>query len=80
MVESSAAGTQPAVSVVEISPATWMSPMPPVSLRMLGRKHAAESVVKLPETWTETYATSDIVEYDGVPSVKVGREFLLRKR
>ena len=34
----------------------------------------------LPETWTETYATSDIVEYDGVPSVKVGREFLLRKK
>ena len=34
----------------------------------------------LPETWTETYATSDIVEYDGQPSVKVGREFLLRKR
>lgn len=33
----------------------------------------------LPEIWTETYATSDIVEYDGVPSVKVGREFLLRK-
>ena len=27
----------------------------------------------LPETWTETYATSDIVEYDGVPSVKVGQ-------
>lgn len=34
----------------------------------------------LPETWTETYATSDIVAYDGQPSVKVGREFLLRKR
>jgi nicotinate phosphoribosyltransferase len=33
----------------------------------------------LPETWTETYATADIVEYDGQPSVKVGREFLLRK-
>jgi nicotinate phosphoribosyltransferase len=33
----------------------------------------------LPDIWTETYATSDIVEYDGVPSVKVGREFLLRK-
>jgi nicotinate phosphoribosyltransferase len=33
----------------------------------------------LPEVWTETYATSDIVEYDGRPSVKVGREFLLRK-
>ena len=34
----------------------------------------------LPETWTETYATADIVAYDGVPSVKVGREFLLKKR
>ena len=34
----------------------------------------------LPETWTETYATADIVEYDGEPSVKVGREFLLRKK
>lgn len=33
----------------------------------------------LPERWTETYATADIVEYDGKPSVKVGREFLLRR-
>ncbi len=33
----------------------------------------------LPDNWTETYATADIVAYDGVPSVKVGREFLLRK-
>jgi nicotinate phosphoribosyltransferase len=33
----------------------------------------------LPEIWTETYATSDIVDYDGVASVKIGREFLLRK-
>lgn len=33
----------------------------------------------LPEKWGETYATADIVEYDGVPRVKVGREFLLRK-
>jgi nicotinate phosphoribosyltransferase len=32
----------------------------------------------LPESWRETYATADIVEYDGRPSVKVGREFLLR--
>lgn len=32
----------------------------------------------LPERWTETYATADIVEYDGVPRVKMGREFLLR--
>ena len=33
----------------------------------------------LPEKWSETYATADIVEYDGEPRVKVGREFLLRK-
>ena len=33
----------------------------------------------IPELWTETYATADIVDYDGVPMVKVGREFLLRK-
>ncbi len=33
----------------------------------------------LPELWSETYATADIVEYDGQPRVKVGREFLLKK-
>ena len=32
----------------------------------------------LPEVWTETYATADIVAYDDEPRVKVGREFLLR--
>ncbi len=31
----------------------------------------------IPDTWAETYATADIVEYDGTPMVKVGREFLL---
>jgi nicotinate phosphoribosyltransferase len=30
----------------------------------------------LPERWTETYATADVIAYDGVPRVKVGREFL----
>lgn len=33
----------------------------------------------LPQNWTETYATADIIVYDGKPSVKIGREFLLRK-
>ena len=33
----------------------------------------------IPDTWSETYATADIVAYDGVPRVKVGREFLLRR-
>ena len=32
----------------------------------------------IPDSWAETYATADIVSYDGVPRVKVGREFLLR--
>ena len=32
----------------------------------------------LPELWTETYATADIIAYDGQPMVKAGREFLLR--
>ena len=33
----------------------------------------------LPERWSETYATADIVAYDDEARVKVGREFLLRK-
>ncbi len=32
----------------------------------------------IPDSWGETYATADIVAYDGVPRVKVGREFLLQ--
>ena len=32
----------------------------------------------IPTNWHETYATADIVAYDGVAQVKVGREFLLR--
>lgn len=34
----------------------------------------------LPDRWSETYATADIIEYDGEARVKVGREFLLRRR
>ncbi len=33
----------------------------------------------LPERWPETYATADVVAYDGEPSVKLGREFLIKK-
>ena len=33
----------------------------------------------LPQNWSETYATADIVSYDGQARVKVGREFLIRK-
>jgi nicotinate phosphoribosyltransferase len=34
----------------------------------------------LPEKWTETYATADIIAYDGEQRVKVGREFLFRQK
>lgn len=33
----------------------------------------------LPSNWGETYATADVVAYDGKPRVKVGREFLLKR-
>ncbi len=33
----------------------------------------------IPDSWSETYATADIVEYGDTPMVKVGREFLLRR-
>lgn len=33
----------------------------------------------LPEKWRSTYATADIIAYDGVPRVKVGREYLVRR-
>ena len=51
--------------------------------RVMADAHAPIDVVGtgsfLPEVWNETYATADIVEYDRVPMVKLGREFLLRK-
>ncbi len=56
----------------------------PAKCRMMAAAEAPIDVVGtgsyLPELWTETYATADIVAYDGKPLVKVGREFLLRKR
>jgi len=55
----------------------------PAKCRMMAVAGAPIDVVGtgsyLPDRWTETYATADIVAYDGVPTVKTGREFLLRK-
>jgi nicotinate phosphoribosyltransferase len=55
----------------------------PAKCRMMAQAEAPLDIVGtgsyLPEIWTETYATADIVAYDGKPLVKVGREFLLRK-
>lgn len=53
----------------------------PAKCRMIRVAQAPVDVIGtgsyLPEKWNETYATADIVEYDGEPMVKVGREFLL---
>lgn len=54
----------------------------PEKCRILSLADAPVDVVGsgsyLPERWSETYATADIVDYDGVARVKVGREFLLK--
>jgi nicotinate phosphoribosyltransferase len=56
----------------------------PAKCRMMAAAGAPIDVVGtgsyLPELWSETYATADIVAYDGKPMVKAGREFLLKKR
>jgi nicotinate phosphoribosyltransferase len=54
----------------------------PEKCRMMAVANAPVDVIGtgsyLPELWGETYATADIIAYDGEPMVKVGREFLLR--
>jgi nicotinate phosphoribosyltransferase len=56
----------------------------PEKCRMMAAAKAPIDVIGtgsyLPELWSETYATADIVAYDGKPMVKAGREFLLRQR
>ncbi|WP_424813135.1 nicotinate phosphoribosyltransferase [Roseococcus sp. YIM B11640] len=51
--------------------------------RVMNEAHAPVDVVGtgsfIPDIWSETYATADIVDYDGTPRVKLGREFLLRQ-
>ena len=54
----------------------------PEKCRMMAAADAPIDVIGtgsyLPDLWTETYATADIIAYDGQPMVKAGREFLLR--
>jgi nicotinate phosphoribosyltransferase len=56
----------------------------PAKCRIMAAANAPIDVIGtgsyLPEQWSETYATADIIAYDGQPMVKAGREFLLRKR
>ncbi|MBI1207086.1 MAG: nicotinate phosphoribosyltransferase [Azospirillum sp.] len=55
----------------------------PAKCRIMAEAEAPIDVIGtgsfLPDRWSETYATADIIEYDGIPRVKVSREFLLRK-
>lgn len=55
----------------------------PAKCRLMAEANAPVDVVGtgsyLPEHWNETYATADIIEYNGVKRVKVGREFLFRR-
>jgi nicotinate phosphoribosyltransferase len=56
----------------------------PAKCHMMAAAQAPVDVIGtgsyLPENWTETYATADIVAYDDKPMVKTGREFLLERR
>jgi nicotinate phosphoribosyltransferase len=56
----------------------------PAKCRMMAAASAPLDMIGtgsyLPELWSETYATADIIAYDGKPMVKAGREFLLRTR
>src|SRR4051812_47082561 len=56
----------------------------PAKCRVMAEAKAPIAVVGtasfLPSNWPETYATADIVEYDGEKRVKIGREFLHRVR
>jgi nicotinate phosphoribosyltransferase len=56
----------------------------PAKCRMMAAANAPIDVIGtgsyLPELWSETYATADIIAFDGKPMVKAGREFLLRNR
>ena len=56
----------------------------PVKCKVMASVNAPIDVIGtgsfLPERWDETYATADVVTYGDKPSVKAGREFLLRSK
>ena len=53
----------------------------PAKCRIFSQARAPVDVIGtgsfIPELWHETYATADIIAYNGEPRVKAGREFLL---
>jgi len=55
----------------------------PAKCRVMAEAAAPVDVIGtgsyLPEHWGETYATADVIEYNGERRVKLGREFLFRR-
>jgi nicotinate phosphoribosyltransferase len=56
----------------------------PRKCKLMASVHAPIDIIGtgsyLPELWSETYATADVIAYNGEPRVKIGREFLFRER
>jgi hypothetical protein len=50
------------------------------ALSLSAKLYDVEDATSASESWTETYATAEIVGYNGTPRVKVGREWLLRQK
>ena len=67
-----------AISATNIIVATGSSPMQLPGIEADGDLIGTGSY--LPELWGETYATADVIAYDGQQRVKIGREFLFPDR
>ena len=71
--------TRPAFETVKIVASSGFGP---AKCRVMASVNAPIDVIGtgsfLPENWSETFATADVVDYDGTARVKLGREFLLR--
>jgi nicotinate phosphoribosyltransferase len=56
----------------------------PRKCKLMASVHAPIDIIGtgsfLPELWSETYATADVIAYSGHPRVKIGREFLFPER
>ncbi|HEX6112957.1 MAG TPA: nicotinate phosphoribosyltransferase [Geminicoccaceae bacterium] len=56
----------------------------PRKCKLMASVHAPIDIIGtgsyLPELWSETYATADVIAYNGEPRVKIGREFLFPER
>jgi len=63
------------------------TPPPNAASKLVGKSSVAKAPVDIigtgsyiPDIWEETYATADIINYNGKDLVKKGREFLLKNK